>query len=91
MFLRRTDVQGCPGRSGTFQRNSVSAAAVKDEEGQTSPGALYRLLRYGIEYVEAGQKAYEERFMNRQIHNLKLRASTLGFTLVPTAPAASVS
>jgi len=45
---------------------------------------VYRMLRYGQDYVDEGQQAYEERFEQRRITNLRKSAKTLGFELVPT-------
>jgi len=46
----------------------------------------YALLSHGTNYVELGQKAYEQRFKERRIDHLKLQAKSLGFQLVPCAP-----
>jgi transposase len=43
---------------------------------------IYRLLRDGCEYVEAGQEAYEQRDRARSIDHLKRPARVLGYTLV---------
>ena len=46
---------------------------------------VYRLLRYGSEYVDIGQAAYDQRFRSRRIAALKTNARELGFELVPNA------
>jgi transposase len=43
---------------------------------------IYRMLRYGQDYVDIGEKAYEERFQARRLASLKEAARGLGFTLV---------
>lgn len=43
---------------------------------------IYNMLRYGVEYMEAGQAYYEEQYRDRVIKNLKKKASELGFELV---------
>jgi transposase len=52
---------------------------------------LYRMLRYGQDYVDIGEKAYEHRFESRRLASLKDAARSLGYSLVPepapTAPA----
>jgi transposase len=44
---------------------------------------VYRMLRYGHDYVDVGDKAYEQRFQARRILALTETARTLGYTLVP--------
>jgi transposase len=46
---------------------------------------FYAMLSRGTNYVELGQKAYEQRFKERRIHHLKFQAKSLGFQLVPCA------
>jgi transposase len=42
---------------------------------------LYRMLKYGAGYVDQGEAAYEERYRDRLLRNLKRRAAELGFQL----------
>lgn len=44
---------------------------------------IYRMLRYGQDYVDIGEQAYEAQFQNRRLQGLKASAKSLGFTLVP--------
>ena len=44
---------------------------------------VYRLLRYGEEYVEVGEEEYERRHRARTLRNLERRARSLGFVLQP--------
>ncbi len=44
---------------------------------------IYRLLRYGQEYVDIGEKAYEERFLKRRVATLQASARDMGFQLSP--------
>ena len=46
---------------------------------------VYRMLRYGRDYVDIGAKAYEERFRRRAVTSLQARARSLGYTVVPRA------
>jgi transposase len=48
---------------------------------------VYRMLRYGMKYVDQGAKFYETQHRNLQIKQLKWRAAKLGFQVVQ-APAA---
>src|SRR5262249_54520975 len=42
---------------------------------------LYRMLKYGAGYVDQGEVAYEVRYRDRLLRNLKRRAAELGFQL----------
>lgn len=46
---------------------------------------VYRMLRYGQDYVDAGEAKYEERFRARRISALTKTAKSLGFTIAPHA------
>ena len=45
---------------------------------------IYSMLKHGMQYVDAGQDYYEQRFRTRVVENLERRASELGFELVKT-------
>jgi transposase len=49
---------------------------------------IYRMLRYGADYVDAGLDAYEQRCRERRIRNLKNNARALGYTVAPCEAAA---
>ena len=44
---------------------------------------LYRLLRFGTEYVDIGAEAYEQQYHQRRLAALRKNANDLGFKLVP--------
>lgn len=44
---------------------------------------IYRMLRYGQDYVDIGLEEYEERRKNRRIKNFKANAKELGFAVAP--------
>lgn len=44
---------------------------------------IYRMLRYGQDYVDEGAQAYEKRFEQRRVLNLERTAKELGYQLVP--------
>ena len=44
---------------------------------------LYRMLRYGQDYVDEGAKAYDQRFEQRRLISITASALDLGFQLVP--------
>jgi transposase len=43
---------------------------------------VYRMLRFGQEYVDRGTQYYEKKYPERQIELLKKNAAKLGFQLV---------
>jgi transposase len=44
---------------------------------------IYSMLKYGKEYVDAGQDYYEQQYKGRVIENIKKKAKSLGFQLLP--------
>jgi len=48
---------------------------------------IYRMLRYGHDYVDIGEKAYDRQFQIRRLTALTETAKNLGYTLVPNVPA----
>ncbi len=44
---------------------------------------IYRMLRYGQDYVDEGAKAYDQRFEQRRLKSVAASAHDLGFQLVP--------
>jgi hypothetical protein len=49
---------------------------------------VYRMLRYGQDYVDMGEESYEARFRQRRLAGLTDAAKSLGFKLVPQTAAA---
>jgi transposase len=45
---------------------------------------IYKMLKDNVEYVDLGEDYYNEKFKSRLIHNLKQKAHSLGFQLVPS-------
>jgi transposase len=45
---------------------------------------VYRMLKYGQQYVDKGMQYYDERYRDQQIDLLKKKAATLGLQLVKT-------
>jgi transposase len=52
---------------------------------------LYRLLKHGEDYVDRGQKAYEQKYHERLLKNLTKRAKEMGYQLVQTQTGELVS
>jgi hypothetical protein len=48
---------------------------------------IYRMLRYGMRYVDRGAQVYEEQHRQRQIIFLKRKAAEIGLKVVETAAA----
>ena len=49
---------------------------------------VYRMLRYGQDYVDIGTDAYESQFLEHRLKGLTQAAKQLGFKLVPAVAAA---
>ncbi len=45
---------------------------------------VYRAIRYGQEYVDIGQEAYEAQFADKRMYGLRQAARSLGYTLTPS-------
>jgi len=52
---------------------------------------IYRLLKFGTEYVDQGEEYYQERYRSRLVASLTRRAHALGYTLLETADLAQAS
>jgi hypothetical protein len=50
---------------------------------------VYRLLKYGEDYVAQGMAEYDQAYREPTIHNLLRKAKALGYKLLPTIDAAS--
>jgi hypothetical protein len=48
---------------------------------------VYRMLRYGMKYVDQGAEFYEAQHRNLQIKHLKWKAAKLGFQVVASPSA----
>ena len=48
---------------------------------------VYRMLRWGQDYVDIGEQAYELQFRQVRIVGIKRAAESLGYELVPQTPA----
>jgi hypothetical protein len=46
---------------------------------------LYRMLRYGMQYLDRGAKFYDSQHRNLQIAHLKWKAAKLGFQITELA------
>ena len=48
---------------------------------------VYRMLKYGQEYVDKGMQYYEDRYRDQQVEYLRKKAATLGLQVVQVQPA----
>jgi hypothetical protein len=44
---------------------------------------IFRMLRYGQDYIDIGEQAFEERFRQNHINGVRRAAEALGYTLTP--------
>jgi hypothetical protein len=44
---------------------------------------VYRMLKYGQQYVDKGAEYYEQRYRQQQIEFLRKKAMKLGFQVTP--------
>jgi hypothetical protein len=49
---------------------------------------LYRMLRYGMKYVDKGAELYDAQHRKQQVIHLKRKAAQLGFQIIEVADAA---
>ena len=61
---------------------SVAVFALARKLGQL----VYRMLRYGVDYIDVGEQAYELQFQNRRLAGLKEAARSMGYAFVPMDP-----
>lgn len=50
---------------------------------------VYRMLRWGHDYVDIGDNAYELRFREKRVAGMQRAAESLGYELVPQAQPAT--
>jgi transposase len=48
---------------------------------------VYRMLRYGMEFVDQGAEFYQARHRQREINSLKRKAANLGFQITEATAA----
>jgi transposase len=70
--------------AGYYRRlkNKIGAPKAITATARKLACLFYRLLKYGQDYVEQGMEAYEKKYNEQIIENLKKRATKLGFELV---------
>jgi transposase len=93
--IGRNQRSGCPGiRTKTalgayfrrMARRKGSAVAVLATARKLAQ-LVYRMLRFGHDYVDVGEQAYEHQFQLRTLAALTEKAINLGYRLVPNVAA----
>ena len=65
------------------QRTRLGAPKAITATAHKLARTFYSMLKNGTEYVDYGKDYYEQQYENRVLKNLKKRAASLGFKLVP--------
>ena len=68
-------------------RSRIGAAGAITATAHKLARLVYRMLKYGHEYVAPSLEAYEARMRSQQERALRRKATALGFALVPQPPA----
>jgi transposase len=66
-------------------RTKLGAPKAKKAMGNKLARIIYRMLKFGEDYVDKGQAIYEEKYRTQQIRFLSRKASELGMQLVQPA------
>ena len=68
------------------QRTRLGAPKAITATAHKLARTFYSMLKNGTEYVDQGQDYYEKQYQQRVLHNLKRRASEMGFELIVKDP-----
>jgi len=82
--LAATTLQNSKTALGAFYRRMrarLGAASAITATAHKLARIIYRLLKHGEHYVQQGLEAYEKKYRQRLLHNLKKTAAALGFEL----------
>ena len=66
-------------------RTKLGAPKARKAMGSKLARIIYRMLKYGPEYVDKGNEFYEEKYRQLQIRRLTKKAAELGFQIVKAA------
>jgi transposase len=66
-------------------RTKLGAPKARKAMGAKLARIIYRMLKYGQEYVDKGNEFYEEKYRQLQIRRLTKKAAELGFQIVKAA------
>jgi transposase len=82
--IAATTLQNSKTALGAFYRRMrarLGAASAITATAHKLARLIYRLLKHGEAYVQQGLEAYENKYRERVLHNLKKTAASLGFEL----------
>jgi transposase len=82
--IAATTLQNSKTALGAFYRRMrarLGAASAITATAHKLARLIYRLLKHGEAYVQQGLEAYENKYRERVLHNLKKSAASLGFEL----------
>ncbi len=65
------------------QRTRLGAPKAITATAHKLARTFYSMLKNGTEYVDRGKEYYEKQYRNRVTKNLKKKAASLGFLLIP--------
>ena len=68
------------------QRSRLGAPKAITATAHKLARLIYSMLKFGAEFVDAGQEQYEERYRSRVVQNLKRKAQEMGYKLVSIEP-----
>jgi hypothetical protein len=73
--------------SGDVSKHALGAPRAIKAMAAKLARLVYRMLRYGMKYVDQGAAVYELKHRELQVHQLKWKAAQLGYkvTLLPAA------
>jgi len=92
--MAATSIQRSKSALGAFYRRiarNKGAAVAVFATARKLATLIYRMLRYGKDYVDLGEAAYESQFAARRLASLKEAARSLGYTLLETPPQSAVA
>ncbi len=68
------------------QRARLGAAKAITATAHKLARRIYSMLKYGTDYVDAGEDYYEQQYHQRVMRNLKRKARAMGYELIKTEP-----
>jgi len=84
--LAATTLQNSKTALGAFyrrMRGRLGAASAVTATAHKLARLIYRLLKYGEQYVRQGLEVYEQKYRERLLYNVRKTAASLGFQLTP--------
>lgn len=79
-------VRGTPSALGSMYRRLAArrgAGVARFAVARRIAQIVYRMLRFGTDYTDIGQQAYEERYKERRLRSIRSSAREFGYCVVP--------